>query len=477
MKTVGKVVEFPDRRQRRRDHETAFLPATLEVIETPPSPIGRAIGATIIAVFCVAVIWASLGKVDMVATAPGKIVPSGRIKIVQPFEAGIVRAIRVRDGASVKAGDVMIELDPTISASDVEHARSDLVGAELDVSRLRSALAGRSDAAADFTPPAGASEGLVEIHRRFLASQIAEHRARIAEIDGQLTQKAAERDTITAMIEKVEATIPPLLERVNVRRTLYERQVGTKLAYLSEFQDLVGQQNELLVQQSRRREADAAIGALTETRSKAEAEYRRILFDELTKSEQKAAGLAQDVIKAEQKAKLQILTAPIDGIVQQLAVHTIGGVVTPAQPLAVVVPRDSELEIEAMVSNRDIGFVVAGQDAEIKVDAFNFTRYGLLHGRVQSISHDAIARDRHRDGPDRTAPQGGQSATSEPNGEELVYAARVVLDRAQMEIEGEPVQLLSGMAVSVEIKTGSRRIISYLLSPLVRYRQEVFRER
>jgi hemolysin D len=128
------------------------------------------------------------------------------------------------------------------------------------------------------------------------------------------------------------------------------------------------------------------------------------------------------------------------------------------------------------VSNRDIGFVFAGQDAEIKVDAFNFTRYGLLHGRVQSVSRDAIARDR-REEPSGAAPAGAQSTTSEPNGQELVYAARVVLDRAQMEIEGRPVQLLSGMAVTVEIRTGSRRIISYLLSPLVRYRQEVLRER
>jgi hemolysin D len=476
MTTVRKVVEFPHWRQRRRDHETAFLPATLEIMETPPSPVGRAISATIIAVFCIAVIWASLGTVDMVATAPGKIIPSGRTKIVQPFEAGVVRAIRVRDGASVKAGDVMIELDPTMSASDVERARGDLVGAELDIARIRAALARPTDSVADFTPPTGAGEEVIETHRRFLTTQIAEHKARIAEIDGQLAQKGAERDTITAMIAKIEAVIQPLLERVNVRRTLYERQLGPKLAYLSEFQDLVGQQHELLVQQSRRREVEAAIGALSETRAKAEAEYRRILFDELNKAEQKTAGLAQDVIKAERKAKLQILSAPIDGIVQQLAVHTIGGVVTPAQPLAVVVPRDSELEIEAVVSNRDIGFVSAGQDAEIKVDAFNFTRYGLLHGRVLSISLDAIARDRHEE-PSRAVPTGGQSNMSEPNNQELVYAARVVLDRAQMEIEGEPVQLLPGMAVTVEIKTGSRRIISYLLSPLVRYRQEVLRER
>jgi hemolysin D len=470
------VVKFPNQPQRRRDHETAFLPATLEVVETPPSPIGRAIGATIVAVFCVAVIWASLGKVDMVATAPGKIVPSGRTKTIQPFEAGVVRAIRVRDGAPVKAGDVMVELDPTISTADVEHAKSDLVGAELEVARLRAALASQSDSAADLAPPAGASDELVEAHRRLLAIQTAEHKARIGEIDGQLSQKAAERDTIAATIAKIEAIIPPLQQRVNIRRYLYERQVGTQLTYLSELQDLLGQQHDLLVQQSRRREADAAIDALTETRAKAEAEYRRVLFDELTKAEQKEAGLAQDVIKAEGKAKLQILTAPIDGIVQQLAVHTIGGVVTPAQPLAVVVPRDSELEIEAMVSNRDIGFVFAGQEAEIKIDTYNFTRYGLLHGRVNSVSRDAITGTMHEE-PSQAMPSGAKSTSSEPNGQEPAYVASVGLDGAQMVIEGKPAQLLPGMAVTVEIRTGSRRIISYLLSPLVRYRQEVFRER
>ena len=117
-------------------------------------------------------------------------------------------------------------------------------------------------------------------------------------------------------------------------------------------------------------------------------------MSELSKAEQKAAGLAQDVIKAERRTKLQALTAPVDGVVQQLAVHTVGGVVTPAQALLVVVPLDSHLEIEAMVSNRDIGFVHAGQEAEIKVDTFNFTRYGLLHGKVLNVSQDAIARDK-----------------------------------------------------------------------------------
>jgi hemolysin D len=289
-------------------------------------------------------------------------------------------------------------------------------------------------------------------------------------------QKEAERASVLAMIGKLEATIPVLQERVDVRKLLYNKELGSKLTYLTEYQDLVAMQQELIVQKSRLREAEAAVAALKETRAKAAAESRRALFDDLAKAEQKAAALTQDVVKAERRTKLQILTAPVDGVVQQLAVHTIGGVVTPAQPLAVLVPADSHLEIEAMVSNRDIGFVHAGQEAEIKVDTFSFTRYGLLHGQVLDVSPDAITVDKSQDNKtnDKADPAG---TTSEPKGQQLSYAARVSLDRTQMQVEDGLVNLGPGMAVTVEIKTGSRSIISYILSPLIRYKQEMLRER
>ena len=291
-----------------------------------------------------------------------------------------------------------------------------------------------------------------------------------------MAQKEAERATIKASIEKLEATITPLKERVAIREHLFNKELGSKLLYLTELQDLVGQRQEILVQQSRYSETDAAIAALVETRSKTVAEYERGLFDDLAKAEQKAAGLAQDVIKAEQRTSLQKLTAPVDGMVQQLAIHTIGGVVTPAQALMLIVPAESRLEIEAMISNRDIGFVEVGQDAAIKVDTFNFTRYGLLHGKVLTVSHDAITRDKPQERlVDK--PQGAETSSSEPKGQELIYAARVSLDRTQMDVEDKRVNLSPGMAVTIEIKTGSRSIISYLLSPLIRYKHESLRER
>ncbi|MFY9990342.1 MAG: biotin/lipoyl-binding protein, partial [Rhodoplanes sp.] len=291
MKSAKNIVAFPKQRAERRQDELAFLPAALEIVETPPSPVGRAIAFTIIAVFSIALAWACIGTVDIVAVAPGKIIPSGRTKTIQSFETGVVRAIHVRDGQSVRAGDVLIELDPTMSGAELGHLKSDLVAAQLEVARLRAALAGKDDPLAAFNPPQDAPPDLIQMHRRFLVSQTAEQNAKLAAMDRQVAQKEAERATIKASIGKLEATITPLQERVAIREQLFNKELGSKLIYLTELQDLVGQQQEILVQRSRYSETDAAIAALIETRNKTVAEYERGLFDDLAKAEQKATGL------------------------------------------------------------------------------------------------------------------------------------------------------------------------------------------
>ena len=470
-----KILPFPGGAKQRDRDELAFLPAALEIVETPPSPLGRAIGATIIALFALALLWATLGKVDIVATATGKIIPTGYSKVIQPFETGVVRAIHVADGKIVKAGDVLIELDPTINEGETAHLQADLQSAQLDIARLHAALAETDDPLAAFHPPEGADAALVAMQRQFLVAQVAEHKAKIAALDGQKAQKEAELATITATINKLEAVIPTIQERVDIRKALNE--YGSRLQYFEVLQQLIESQQERLVQQSHAHEAQAAVAAITDTRGQTVAEYRRTLFGELTEAERKAAGTAADLSKAQERTKLQLLTAPVSGEVQQLAVHTVGGVVTPAQTLMMIVPSDSRLEIEAMVSNRDIGFVHAGDDVEIKVDTFDFTRYGLLHGRVLSISADSIVRDVGNDKANDKPAGGAASATSEPKGQELSYAARISLDRTQMQVEDKLVNLSPGMAVTAEIKTGSRRIIGYLLSPLMKYKEESLRER
>jgi hemolysin D len=476
MKSAENIVVFPGARERKEREELAFLPAALEIIETPPSPIGRAIALLLMLFFCLALAWAGFGTVDIVASAPGKIIPSGRTKVVQPFETGVVRAIHVRDGQTVQAGSPLIELDPTMTEAERAHLRSDLIAGKLNIARLRAAAADAADPLSDFHPPPDAGADLVATQRQLLVDQTAEHRAKLAALDDQRRQKDSERASIASTIDKIEAVIPVVQERTEIRKILYDHQTGSKVNYLEALQVLIENQKELEVQKNRLLEADAAFAAATQARAQAAGEYRRTLLGDLAEAERKAAGLTHDLDKATERTRLQLLTAPVDGVVQQLAVHTIGGVVTPAQTLLMLVPLESHLEVEAMVSNRDIGFVSAGQDAEIKVDTFNFTRYGLLHGRVLNVSTDAITRDR-RDEASRDESTATGKSTSEPKGQELVYAAHVALDQTRMEIDGKSLPLGPGMAVTVEIKTGTRRIISYLLSPLLKYRQESLRER
>jgi hemolysin D len=471
------VIAFPKAQadKRRARDELAFLPAALEIVETPPSPIGRAIGATLIALFCLALIWAFFGEVDEVATATGKIIPNGRVKVIQPFETGVVRAIHIHDGQSVKAGEVLIELDPTMSTAEEEHIKNDLLAAQLEVARLQAALSDAEDPQSAFQPPATAPPPLIRMQREFLAKQVEEHRAKIAALDRQQKQKEAERTTAGAMIQKLEAEAPLIRERVDIRKNLVDKELGSRITYLESMQQLTENERDLVVQKSKLQEADAAVAAITYTRAQTEAEFQRTLFAELAEAQRKATGFTDDLAKAERRTKLQLLTAPVDGVVQQLAIHTVGGVVTPAQQLAVVVPADAALEVEAMVSNRDIGFVHPGQEAQIKVDTFSFTRYGMLHGHVMDLSGDSIARD----APDAKGQQskGAEAESSEPQGQQLVYSAHISLDRTRMQVDETLASLAPGMAVTAEIKTGSRSVLSYLLSPLMRYGHDSMHER
>jgi hemolysin D len=461
----------PVRNQPIRNAEREFLPAALEIVETPPSPIGRLGAYCLVAVFALALVWAWFGHVDIVAVSKGKIIPTGHTKIVQPFEIGVVRAILVRDGQKVKVGDVLIELDPTMNQADLGHQQSDLMAAKTDIARLTAALRSESDPEARFVPPEGASPEQARMGEQFLIGQVSQYRSKLAALAGEEAQKRAELESQKVAIGKIQSLLPLMEERTQMRKTLYDHQTGSKLAYLENLQELRSNQKDLDVQTSRLAEAEAAVVASTAKLEETRAEFHRQVLNDLAEATRKANGLAQDVAKSEQRTKYQALTAPIDGTVQQLAIHSVGGVVTPAQTLLTIVPADSTMEIEAMVDNQDIGFVHAGQEAAIKVDTFNFTRYGLLHGNVVTLSQDAIPRDNA--GKSEPSKQGANDASAaEPS-----YAARVSLDQTQMQIDDKLLNLSPGMAVTVEIKTGTRRIIDYLLSPILRHSQESLRER
>ena len=461
----------------RRD-EREFLPAALEVVETPASPAGRALGYTIVLFFVVAVGWAFLGRVDVIATAPGRVMPAGDVKVIQPVDTGVVRAIRVQDGDHVKAGQVLIELDPTQTAADSDRIAKDLAQARLDVARL-SALktAWESRRAPRFSPPAGADPAGAdpagaEEARAAMQAQADQFAAKIADLTQQISQKSAETAEVRAEIDKINASLPMLAEKARIHADLAQQGYGTTLALLDAQQQLTEARHELGVQSQRAAQADDARAALERQRDGARSQYAADLLADLRKAEGQQNELGQELIKAQNKTTQTELRAPIDGVVDQLAVHTLHGVVTPAQHLMIVVPETHDLMVQARLANRDIGFVHAGQTVKVKVETFNFTRYGLLEGKVVDVSPDVVYdTDRPAD-----ASQPG-AARAESRAAAPTYVARIALSRTDMVVDGKPRLLRPGMSVTAEIRTGSRSIIDYLLSPIARKTQESLHER
>jgi hemolysin D len=468
-----------ERWRASRNTAREFLPAALEITETPASPAGRMIAGTVMLFFAIAVGWAIVGHVDIIATAQGKIVPTGRTKTIQPLEAGVVSAINVQDGDKVRAGDVLVELDRTVTQAERKHVAQDLILSRLDVARLGTLRDSFETLGAlhEMNVPDGAAAAEVARTRATLQAQAAEQLSKLAAVTQQIAQKQAEAQSVQAAIAKIDATMPLLEETADIRRKAKEIQYGNQIAYIDAETRRLDQQNERIVQGRKLVEIEAARLALEQQFAQTKSGFERQVLSDLADAEKKVDEFGQDFVKAERKSAEQVLRAPIDGTVQQLALHTVGGVVTPAQQLMLIVPSDSKLEAEAMISNRDIGFVNPGDSAEVKIDTFNFTRYGLVHGKVVSVSQDAIVREKPADKQNGGKPAGALAETSEPAGQEFVYGARVSLDATQMQIEDKMVKLAPGMAVTVEIKTGTRRIIEYLLSPMLRYKQESLRER
>jgi hemolysin D len=251
-----------------------------------------------------------------------------------------------------------------------------------------------------------------------MQAQASEQLAKLASLHQQVEQKLAEAQSVTAAIGKIDASLPLVEETATVRRKAMEIQYGNRIAYLEAQTRLVEQQNERILQQRKLAEIDAARRALARQLDQTRSGFERQVLSDLSDAQKKVDEYSQDLVKAERKIDEQVLRSPIDGTVQQLALHTVGGVVTAAQQLMLIVPSDSRLEVEAMVSNRDIGFVNPGQAADIKIDTFNFTRYGLLQGKVTSVSHDAVVRDKPNARSAAPKAGGALSDTSEPGGQE-----------------------------------------------------------
>lgn len=440
----------------RPAHETQFLPAALALQETPVSPAPRVAMGLIVAFLLIALLWATFGRIDVVAVGQGKVVPSDRTKTVQPLEAATVKAIHVHDGQFVRAGEVLIELDPTAPTADADRLAAEHTAALLQLVRGQALLAALDGSGAPGLPPLkGVDPTRRQEAARLLQGQYAEYQTRHERVAADTARREAEWRATQDLVRKLEQTLPIATQRAQDYRKLVDQSFVSNHGYLEQEQAPIEMAADLAAQRNRLQEIASSLDEARAQQRALTAETRRTALDSIEQAQQRLDALAQERIKADARGRLTRLTSPVDGMVQQLAAHTEGGVVTPAQPLMVVVPADQPLEVEAFFENKDIGFLRQGQVAEVKVETFPFTKYGTLHAELASVSHDAISDERRG----------------------LIYASRVRLARTSLDVDGTEVRLSPGMAVTVEVKTGQRRVIEYFLAPLLRHTDESLRER
>jgi hemolysin D len=437
-------------------HEAQFLPPALALRDTPLHPAPRITLWAIMAFALVALLWAIFGRIDIVATAVGKIIPNDRTKVIQPMETAVVKAICVSDGQEVKLGQMLVELDATTAAADSERLDSEALTARLEAMRAQAMLLALATGRfPKLGSTSGADAARVINEQIQLTGQYQEYQARQLQLKSEITRRQAELQATQEQVTKLEQTAPIARQRAADYQRLVKENFMSQHGYLEREQERIEQEQDLASSRAKAAEIRAALAEAQQQQVTLAAETRRQLLDQQSLAEQKAASLGQELVKADQRGRLMRLTAPVAGTVQQLAINTVGGVVTAAQPLMVIVPKENVLEVEAMLPNKDIGFVNPGQDAEVKVETFPFTKYGTLHGKITQVSSDAIQDEKLG----------------------LIYSTRVKLAGDTIRVENKTVRLSPGMAVTVEVKTGTRRVIEYFLSPLIRVSNESLRER
>jgi hemolysin D len=429
---------------KRLTDEAAFLPAALSLQETPVHPAPRRAAVAICSLFAIVLIWSLVGRIDIVAVAQGRIVVSERTKTIQPLETSVVSKVLVRDGDAVRPGQVLIELDATAATADQTSVAEQHKSAAAEAQRATALI----DALATGRAPRASNDPQQQAEWQDIT-------ARLAKLDAEQRRREAEAATVREAIAKLDATVPLARQREADVKGLAEQGFMGQHAGQDRSRERIELERDLALQRARLVEAQAAEAEGRQNRVAYLAETQRNLRERQAQAKLKGDQLMQERSKTEQRSRLTQLAAPVEGTVQQLAVHTAGGVVTEAQVLMVIVPKDAEVTAEVVLENKDVGFVNVGQQAEVKLETFPFTRYGTVAATVTRVSADAV--------------------NDEKRG--AIFPVVLRLDRPYLDVDGKRIGLAPGMNLTAEVKTGKRRVIDYLLSPVRKAADESLKER
>jgi hemolysin D len=431
-----------------------FKPIVTEIEERPPNPLGVFFLWTVIALMVVIILGLYFVKVDVVITARGKIVPLGDIKVMQPLDTGVVTGINVKEGDYVKKGAVILEIDTSVDIADLEGKERNLSSSMLAMERIHAVLYNK-----EFLP---SGRGMP---RETVHAQITQYNAQKNVYTSTLQEKEKEyqeNQSVISMLKKEIGNINSLLgvvrEDEKRQKALVDIGALSDNRYRDKMKERMNLEKELEVKLSQKEQAETKL-----LRVRDEMETFRNTFREKLLSEFNTNMLTRNILEAEVssirfKQGKKFIVSPVDGFVHLLPVKTIGGVVTTAQPVVSLVPENTPLAVNAIILNKDIGFVKEGQRCVIKVDTFDFQKYGTIEAAVETINPYSL---------EETGKE------KEKNAETQGYPVRFKMFGDSLKTsDGTVYPVKPGMSVTAEINVGKRRLIEFFLFPVIKYLDE-----
>jgi hemolysin D len=441
-----------------------FAPGLLAIQESPPARLPRVVMYCVAALLGILFVWAVFGKLDIIASAEGRLVPQTYVKIVQPSDAGIVKEILVKEGEAVSAGQVLMRMDMQLAEADQKSLESDLALKSLQLHRVDAELSGR---------PFGAKADVPADLFRKVEAQYRDRRQAyedgLAQAREALKKARLEYDAAQQVLAKLREVTPILKQQADAYAELGTRGFAPQVMVRDKQREYLEKARDLQAQEATVQSLDAAVAAAEKQVSQVTSRYRSDLQNERVDAEGQYRKLRQESVKQEHRVELLELKAPQAGVVKDLATHTIGTVVSPGTVLLSLVPEAEPLVAEVTVRNDDVGFVTEGQAVKVKLVPFPFEKYGMLDGQVIRVGPDATDVE--------AQPQSKDAANKDKAAATLGYKVIVALKTQALETQGERLKLVAGMQAIAEINEGRRTVLEYLLSPVQKTVHDSGRER
>jgi hemolysin D len=431
---------------KEKDIRTEFLPSALEIIETPESPLGKAVIWLISLILLSAITWSIFCKVDEVSIARGRVVPNGNIKVMQSLEGGSIENINVKEGQNVKAGQLLMKFDTSILEDEKDKIETALNTAKLERKLLIGTINGNDEKIEESN---GIDVESFDMQSSYNDAKDEEYLKKQEALENNIKSSVKELEREQKKLDTLNVKLRKLEDEEDKYRKLYENDGITEYQYNTKKAELDSVIQEVEVQKTNIEISSQRIASMRNQKKLSAADYNKSNMKEIVEKDKAIQQLEKELSKVNKRIEKQTIVSPIDGIVQSISENTIGGVVAAGKSIVSIVPDGSELVIEASVLNRDIGFIEVGQEAEIKFDAFPFQRYGVIEGEVVYISPDAV-RDQQLG---------------------YVYKAKVRMDKNFIHIGNKDVDITPGMTVTVEAKVGERRIIDFFIPGIKSFKE------